>query len=103
MQAGAQILMEQKNRGRTVLCAGSYCFHTLLKLPLPGQFSLSLSSISSLICSFRPAAASRLSRPRLERDFDMRLAKFWKRRRRNGHARWILSKGKCTRRIKKRP
>lgn len=38
MQAGAQILMEQKNRRRTILCAASHCFHTLPKLPLPGQF-----------------------------------------------------------------
>lgn len=37
MQAGAQILMEQKNRRRTILCAASHCFHTLLKLPLLGQ------------------------------------------------------------------
>lgn len=37
MQAGAQILMEQKNRRRTILCAASHCFHTLPKLPLLGQ------------------------------------------------------------------
>lgn len=37
MQAGAQILMEQKNRRRTILCAASHRFRTLPKLPLPGQ------------------------------------------------------------------
>lgn len=57
MQAGAQILMEQKNRGGTVLCAASQCFHTLLKLPLPGQFVFSFSSFSLPICSFLPSAA----------------------------------------------
>lgn len=71
MQAGAQILMEQKNRGRTVLCAASHCFHTLLKLPLPGQFLFLLL----FFYLFFPR--------RLEGDFDVRLAKFWRRRRIN--------------------
>lgn len=38
---------------------------------------------SLLICSFRPSAAGGLGRPRPERDFDERLAKFWRRRRIN--------------------
>lgn len=74
--------MEQKNRGRTVLCAASHCFHTLLKLPLPGQFFFSFS-FSFLICSFLPSAAGRLRRHRLDGDFDRRLAKFWRRRKIN--------------------
>lgn len=74
--------MEQKNRGRTVLCAASQCFHTLLKLPLPGQFVFSFSSFSLPICSFLPSAAGRLRRHGLDGDFDRRLAKFWRRRRR---------------------
>lgn len=62
MQAGAQILMEQKNRRRTILCAASHCFHTLPKLPLLGQgfffyyFFLYLS-FSFLIPPFLPSAA----------------------------------------------
>ena len=37
MQTGAQILMELKNRRRTILCAASHCFPILPKLPLPGH------------------------------------------------------------------
>lgn len=37
MQAGAQILMELKNRRRIIHCAASHCFPTLLKLALPEQ------------------------------------------------------------------
>lgn len=37
MQAGAQILMEQKKRRRTILCAASHCFPIPL-LKLPGLF-----------------------------------------------------------------
>lgn len=66
--------MEQKNRGRTVLCAASHRFHTLLKLPLPGQFFFSFP-----ICSFLSSAAGRLRRHGLDGDFDRRLAKFWRR------------------------
>lgn len=35
MQAGAQILMELKNRRGTILCAASHFLFMALKLPLP--------------------------------------------------------------------
>lgn len=58
MQAGAQILMEQKNRRRTILCAASHCFPSLPNLPLPARFfflhlpysSLPYSSLPSFCC-----------------------------------------------------
>lgn len=57
MQAPAQILMELKDRRRTILCAASPCFPILLKLPLPvrGVFFL---PFSFLILPFLLSSAS---------------------------------------------
>lgn len=58
MQAGAQILMEQKNRGRTLLCAASHRLHTLLKMALHGQAFFLNPPYSFHICPFLPSAAA---------------------------------------------
>lgn len=52
MQAGAQILMELKNRRRAILCAASHSFPTLLKLPLPGRSFFTFPSPSFFFLSF---------------------------------------------------
>lgn len=58
MQAGAQILMEPRNRRRAILCAASHRLPTLPNLPLPVVFIIFIFYFFTILAHpFFPCAA----------------------------------------------